>query len=172
MVKFIGFAVIIAGTTLMGFKYADGIKQRYDSLLYLKKILIMLRAEIDYNESAINEIFKELSQKTKGKWENFFQELYDKTVESYENSINVYWNEAVDKCLIACGYSKCDLDKIKELGENLGYLDKEMQMKNIDYTLDYIDIESNELCADMDKNMKMWRMLGALAGIFIVIIFC
>ncbi len=172
MIKIVGFLMIIFGTTLMGFKYADKIKQRYKSLMYLKKILIMLRAEIDYNESEINEIFGELQKKTIGSYKEFFTSLFENTKGYYEQSISQYWNEAVDKKLNNIGLRAEDIEKIKELGENLGYLDKKMQLNNIDYTLDYIDREIKELSLTMDKNMKMWKMFGALAGIFIAIIFC
>lgn len=171
MTRFAGFIIIILGTTMMGFKYADKIKERYRSLTYLKKVLIMLRAEIDYNESEISQIFRELHNKTTGEFKFFFRELYETTKGFYEQSISGYWNGAVDKCLINISFTAEDIGKIKELGENLGYLDKKMQLNNIDYTLDYIDRETKELHLSMDKNMKMWKMFGALAGIFITIIF-
>ena len=47
-----------------------------------------------------------------------------------------------------------------------------MKLNNIDYTIDYIDKETKELGLSMDKNMKMWKMFGALSGIFIMILFC
>lgn len=172
MVKFTGCIVIVLGTTLIGFKYADRIKQRYHSLMYLKKVLIMLRGEIDYNQSVINQIFEELHRKTRGSIKEFFGNLYKRTSECYEKSIGSYWNEEVDKCLKDMSYSQEDLMKIKELGENLGYLDKKMQLNNIDYIIDYIEKETKELYMNMDKNMKMCKMFGALAGIFIIIVFC
>ncbi len=171
MTRFAGFIIIILGTTMMGFKYADRIKERYKSLTYFKKVLIMLRAEIDYNESEMNQIFRELHSKTVGEFKYFFGELYEGTKGFYEQAISGYWNDAVDKCLNNISFTAEDITKIKELGENLGYLDKKMQLNNIEYTLDYIDRETKELSLSMDKNMKMWKMFGVLAGIFITIIF-
>ncbi len=171
MVKITGCLVVILGTTLMGFKAADKIKQRYKSLMYLKKILIMLRAEIDYNQSEINEIFGELQKRTVGAFSKFFGDLYDETKGFYNQTISVYWDKAVDTKLCDIEFQNEDLQKIKELGENIGYLDKKMQLNNIDYTLDYIDRETNDLSLNMDKNMKMWKMFGALAGVFVTIVF-
>lgn len=171
MTRFVGFIIIILGTTMMGFKYADKIKERYKSLTYLKKVLIMLRAEIDYNESEMSQIFRELHSKTVGEFKDFFGRLYENTKEFYEQAISGYWNIAADKYLTNISFTKEDIMKIKELGENLGYLDKKMQLNNIDYTLDYIDRETKELHLSMDKNMRMWKMFGALAGIFITIVF-
>jgi len=171
MIRITGFIVIIMGTSMMGFKYADRIKDRYKSLMYLKKVLIMLRAEIDYNESQMNEIFRELHKKTVGCFKSFFLSLYENTKGYYEKSISAYWNDAATKHLNDIGFTVEDMDKLFELGENIGYLDKNMQLKNIEYTLDYIDRETNELSLTMDKNMKMWKMFGVLAGIFITIIF-
>lgn len=170
MVRITGCLVVILGTTLMGFKTADKIRQRYKSLMYLKKILIMLRAEIDYNQSEINEIFGELEKRTIGAFSSFFGALFEETKGFYNQTIGVYWNGAVDTNLIDMGFQNGDIQKIKELGENLGYLDKKMQLNNIDYTLDYIDRETNELGLNMDKNMKMWKMFGALAGVFVTIV--
>lgn len=172
MIKFIGFTVIILGTTLIGFKRAGQIKERYNSLTYLYKVMIMLRGEIDYNVSEMNEIFRTLHSKTKGSLKKFFFELYESTRMQYEQSINIYWNMSVDRYLCNMNFTAQDIDMIKELGENLGYLDKNMQLKNIDYLLNYIDRELKELGETMDKNMKMYKMFGVLAGIFIIIVLC
>ncbi len=164
--------MIIVGTTLIGFKYADSIKERYKHLNYFNKILTMLKGEIDYNESELNEIFIRLQKRTKGNFKVFFGELFENTKGYYEQSIEGYWNDAVNKNLINMSFNAEDINKIKELGENLGYLDKNMQLKNIEYLMVYVDKEINELENSMDKSIKMYRMFGVLAGIFITIIFC
>ncbi len=172
MIRFTGFIVIILGTTLIGFKQAEKIKERYNLIIYLKKVLIMLRGEIDYNESEISEIFMELRLKTRGSFKKFFAMLVESTKGKYDKPISFYWREAVQACLTDLNFTDEDLERITDLGENLGYLDKNMQLKNIDYLMDYVNRTKEELDESMDKNIKMCKMFGILAGIFITIVLC
>lgn len=130
----------------------------------------MLKGEISYNLTEMNLIFKELSDRTKGKYKVFFEELYRNTENVYENTISEYWKKAVQKYLAMGPLKVEDIEQIKALGDNIGYLDKEMQLKNIDYLQNYLQRESEELSNTMGDKMKMCRTFGILSGIFITIL--
>lgn len=157
---------------MLGFKYGERIKIRQAGLFYLKKVLIMLRGEINYNISELNEVFRVLMERTEGDFKKFFENLHDRTDKIYENTISTYWKEEVDRCLLNDCFTKEDIMRIKELGENIGYLDREMQINSIDYILEYIDGEIDRLNLSVDKNVKMYKMLGILSGVFLAIILC
>jgi len=63
-----------------------------------------------------------------------------------------------------------DIEQFMSLGSSLGYLDGEMQLNGIEMVISYIDMVTEELKVSSDKNKKMYRSLGVLGGILIVIV--
>jgi stage III sporulation protein AB len=56
------------------------------------------------------------------------------------------------------------------LGKNLGYLDKEMQLKAITFVLEYIDGAVNKINESIGKQTRMYKTLGVLCGLLIIVI--
>ena len=52
----------------------------------------------------------------------------------------------------------------------MGYLDKEMQKKNIEITLGYIEHKIEELNKKYEKNGRLYRSLGILGGCLVCIL--
>ena len=55
-------------------------------------------------------------------------------------------------------------------GENLGYLDKEMQLATIDLYLATIETEIEEAVRTVKEKTYLYNSLGVMAGIFLTII--
>ena len=66
--------------------------------------------------------------------------------------------------------AKEDGEILKDFGKNLGSTDKENQLKN--FKLIYLQLEKQQKDAEnlKNKNAKMYKSLGALVGITIVIL--
>ena len=58
---------------------------------------------------------------------------------------------------------------MKELGENLGFLDKDMQMNYINLYLENLSLSIAENQDKVQADEKLSRVLGILAGIFIIV---
>lgn len=58
---------------------------------------------------------------------------------------------------------------MKELGENLGFLDKDMQMNYINLYLENLSLSIAENRDKVQADEKLSRVLGILAGIFIIV---
>ena len=66
--------------------------------------------------------------------------------------------------------SKRDKYQLIQFGENLGYLDKEMQMNTLDLFLAQMEEEIYELSKTVKEKTYLYNSLGIMAGIFISII--
>ncbi len=59
----------------------------------------------------------------------------------------------------------------KELGRYLGYLDKEMQLANLDLYLSETDEKLVRLAQELPARKKLFQVLGVMAGLFLAILF-
>ncbi|MFU0828859.1 MAG: hypothetical protein ACFWTJ_15250 [Lachnoclostridium sp.] len=66
--------------------------------------------------------------------------------------------------------NKKDLAALGQFGENLGYLDKDMQINTIDLYLEQIEEEIKDLSHNVKQKTYLYNSLGILGGIFITII--
>jgi len=63
-----------------------------------------------------------------------------------------------------------DWEELKSFGKTLGYLDKHMQLNAILHTTAYIDDVMQSIKEQADKNKRMYRYLGVIGGLLLVVI--
>jgi stage III sporulation protein AB len=85
-------------------------------------------------------------------------------------SFAAIWSESIGKGLENTSLSKKDLLNLVQFGENMGYLDKEMQLNTIDLYLTQIEEEIKELSKTVKEKTYMYNTLGILGGIFLTIV--
>lgn len=169
MLKLFGAAMVFLAAAGLGFYQAGRIRKRYEDLLYLKKIVLMLRGEINYNLSLMSEIFSDMSCRLKFPYSDIFARLSREMEEHQGQNFSDMWNEIVIKSLQGNILCDKDLDKLKELGENLGFLDKDMQMNYINLYLENLDISIAENRDKVQTDEKLSKVMGILMGIFIIV---
>ena len=57
-----------------------------------------------------------------------------------------------------------------QFGEQLGYLDKDMQMNHIDWYVTQVEEDMKEVASDSKDKMRLYRSLGVLFGILVTIL--
>lgn len=162
--------MIIVSSTFIGLKLSDNLDIQLEMLRKLKQLIILIMGEIKYNNSYLGQAFKNVSKRISYPYSEFLLSVSEKLEERTGEKFSKIWNEEIKKQLSKSGLSKKHLEKLSELGEILGYLDKEMQISNLLLFNERIDCEINE-CIDKNKsNCRMYKSLGVLSGVLIVIL--
>ncbi len=169
MLKLCGAVLVFFAAAGLGFFHAAKVRKKYEELLYLKKVIFMLRGEINYNISVMSEIFSHMSERLRTPYHEIFENLSRQMEENQGKNFSDMWNETVIKHLSEIIVCDRDLDKLKELGENLGFLDKDMQMNYINLYLENLSLSIAENQDKVQADEKLTRVLGILAGIFIIV---
>ena len=76
----------------------------------------------------------------------------------------------VERDLADCGLPESELMRLKELGEQLGAADLEMQVKTLELYLTQLTDSMREKQKEMKEKVKLYHCLGVLSGILIVIL--
>ena len=63
-----------------------------------------------------------------------------------------------------------DIEKLKAAGENMGYLDEEMQIGTIDLYMEQLEREIQRLQKEFTAEKRLCHCLGVLGGIFLAVI--
>lgn len=169
--KIIGIIVTLCSSTLLGLYYSKCIAYRIDNLKQLKKIIILLRGEVKYSLSNIPEALVAISTRTRGEFKGFLINVSVELKKFDGNNFHLIWDSSIEKYLIKTYLKKSDLEKLKQLGETLGYLDKEMQLNTLSLYLEQLEEDINYATQNNQQSQKLYRNLGILGGLLIAIIF-
>ncbi len=161
MLKLCGGGLIVLGAAMWGFLKAMHLKKREEELSKIISGLAFLENEIVYEK---RDIKYALSAVGKISGCSFFSEA----AADIEQGIAQAVKSAMGKCCE--NLSGTDKSVLLSLGENLGMSDTCTQVKSILHTKEQLLIFKNQAICDYEKFGKMYKSIGVLSGLAIVIL--
>ena len=171
MIKIIGAIILIGSSIFAGSVLASKVKLRVEELIYLRKLLVMFRGELEYKNAMLPDAFLSVGNRAKTPYDNVFSELARATEDNCTSTMASVFESVISRCLKGKTYLKNeDLHKLYELGDTLGYQNKTMQLSNVDLYLDRLNVQIQEEREKMNDTVKVYRTISAMTGIFVAII--
>lgn len=170
VLKVIGSVLTITSMAAMGFYFSSILRTRAEELLELKKYFMILKGEIRYHRTPLPEAMGELAARSSIGFQSFFQSVHENLKALSGQTFYQVWARSVEECLGDTCLSKEDKASLKRFGENLGFLDQEMQINTIDLYLSQLEEQRKRLTIEMKDRTRIYNLLGIAAGIFITII--
>lgn len=169
--KVIGIAMIIASSTLIGFKFNENAKSRIEELKTIRNIVTMLKGEIKYNNATVSEALVRMAGRTYGNFNRFLLDMSESLNGNNQKSIDRMWSEKVKSNFSTSTYlNKNDIKEFAGLGRSIGRYDVESQMKSLDMFIEEITVKIEEEGQKAKSNGKLYKCMGIMAGIFIVLV--
>ena len=98
-------------------------------------------------------------------------EVAQKMKEKTGDSFGTIFRESAGKCLDLDCLSQEERDRFYSLGDQLGYLGLDMQLKQMDLMEKETEYAIRELRKDFCEKRKLYRSMGILGGIFVAVFF-
>lgn len=162
---------MIFGCTAMGFYMVDRMKRHIKELEQVKKQLIFMEGEIRVGFRPVKDIFAQLEQRTEGNWKSFYSFVQTNMEKEKQWSLDRIWMEGIRETLKTSLLNQNEKRAWRELGENLGYLDKEMQIALLNICEEHFEEYRLQAEDYLKGNAKIYQTLGIMGGIFLTIIF-
>lgn len=170
MLKLAGSLMILVSGTMIGMKMGYGLKQRLKQLKRFEKIISMLRGEIRYNSSTIPEALRHVSRHTVTPFDEILMKIAEELDEFEGKTFQEIWVNIFSEYEPKLCFTKEQIDHIKHLGENLGYLDKEMQINTLDLFMEQLRTDIGDMEQTMQNNVRLYHCLGVMGGILVILI--
>ena len=170
ILRFVAAISVMVGCGGLGLYYAAREGFRINELQELKKSLLILSSEIEYMRAPLNVACSSIAKRTEGAVSTLFR-IFAETI-SKNNGETAYqaWVSSLSAIKEKSFLAEEDIGMLDGFGKTLGYLDKQMQQSAIDYTINYIDEKVTTLHAQNNKNKRMYRSLGVIAGLLITVV--
>lgn len=143
-------------------------RNRVDELKSFKEAFNILETKIKFTYEPIGDIFEEIANLF---YKNKIRPIFDDAKRNMKKfELNTSWNKAIDENKQNLDLNDEDLSTIKKLGNMLGKTDVQGQLSEIKLNMNFLDIQISYAEESKKKNEKMYRTLGTIFGLAIIII--
>ena len=165
IVKFLILVLVFVCSFFIGLLIAKKYANRVKELKEMKNALTMCKTKMKFTYASIPEIFEEISTKIDGEVGMIFKLSANKMK---DQSAGEAWNESID--LVYSSMKEEDKTVLKNLGKMLGKTDLEGQISEIELVNHFLDTQIEMAESEKRKNEKMYKTLGGIIGLTLVII--
>ncbi|MDO4485797.1 MAG: stage III sporulation protein AB [Bacillota bacterium] len=168
MFKILGCILIFAGCTFAGAAKASSYKYRRRELENIIELLRFMQMDISYRKDSLYKTFK----KTAALKDCWFAELLRICCSELADNatIETAWSIAVNDSMAACPLHKEDIDILHDISLGIGKSDSQGQQNVLEPIQLRLASALDEALMMEKKQGRMFRSLGASAGIIIVIL--
>lgn len=172
MMKISGSMLLIAGTSGYGVWKAGCYKSRIRLLEQLRQMVFLLKGQVLYANATLEEAFAAVGGRTEGALARLFLYVAEEIGKQQGEAFFTIWKEAVEEILADSELKEEDRRQLAAMGEHLGFLDRDMQERNLLLYLEQLDVSIDELRAHRQERCRLYTSLGVMAGMFLTILLC
>lgn len=157
--------LIFLGSLKAGKIIAKKYSNRVTELKEMKNALNMFLTKIKFTYESVPETFSEIGNNINGNIGKIFKTASENMK---EKSAGEAWEEVIDK--VETNLTDEDKSIIKNLGRMLGKTDLEGQISEIKLVQNFLNTQIDLAEKEKQKNEKLYKTLGGVIGLAIVII--
>ncbi len=167
IIKFLILILVFASSLSIGFLIAKKYENRVKELKDMKNALNIFETKIKFTYASVPEIFEEIAKQ-------FGEEIVGQifrtaSILMKDKSAGEAWNEGIET--VNSNMTLEDKSTLKNLGKLLGKTDLEGQISEIRLVTDLLNTQIELAEIERRKNEKMYKTLGGIVGLTLVIIF-
>lgn len=165
IIKYISIFLVFLISLYIGYLISKKYTLRLEELKEIKNALNIIESKIKFTYEPLPEIFAETSKMfSKNICQIFVQASNNMKQENAERA----WEQSIN-CTVTNLKSE-DIENLKSFGKMLGKTDKDGQLSRIEITKTFIEMQIEKAKTEEEKNSKLYKTLGAIIGMALVII--
>lgn len=164
-VKILIYSVIFLTCSFIGILKSQKYIYRVDELKEFKNAINMFKTKIKFTYEPIPEVFEQIASSINPNIGSIFK------IASHNMKFcaaGEAWNKAIDTDLLNINIE--DKKILKDLSKLLGATDIQGQISQIEVTSNFLDEQIKKAEKEKEKNEGMYRKLGMIIGLGIVIV--
>lgn len=170
--KMTGCILIVAGTSGYGIWMAGRYGEHLQTLEQLRQMILLLKGQILYANAPLMEAFDTVGRRTEGVLSELFMGVADRIRDQQGEPFYQIWAEEIDGVEPDAALFKKDKQMLTAMGEHLGFMDRDMQERNILLYLEQLDLEIANLRDHKQERSRLYTSLGVMGGLFLAILLC
>lgn len=161
--------MILSGAGI-GFSRSRELVQQEKNLELFYRMVLLLKGEIRYGNASLHDAFTGAAAKLPGAYRAFLEAAAAEIAKKQTGSLEDIFSLCAEHYLKNTGLKKEELERMNTLGRYLGYLDLEMQLKQLELLCEELEQERIRLRASLPEKKKLYNSLGILLGILLAVL--
>lgn len=170
MLKTAGIFLILLSGAGIGFSKSRELTLREKNLRQFLQLIVFLRGEIRCGSAPLPEAFREIAGKLPGIYGEFLGEVSLRLRNSPGCLLEDIFEQCFREKLGGMEFSGEERELICSLGGRLGYLDREMQLRQLELCEEETQRCLDDLRKEMPEKKKIYQSLGVLGGILLAVL--
>ncbi|HEY8361433.1 MAG TPA: stage III sporulation protein AB [Tissierellaceae bacterium] len=170
ILKTLSLAIIFITCAILGYCYGQRFTLRYENLVSLEQCIKILETEIVYGATPLPTALSNVYKKGNPRVSYIFEKIKDDLLEKKRSFVFESFLEIEDELYGKMNLKKEDVEIMLSLGRVLGSSDRHDQSKVFKIVLNQIEAQIEDAKIEKNKNEKLYRNLGVLAGIGLIIL--
>lgn len=184
--RLVGCLMVVAGTSGYGIWLSRQYGQRLSELEQLRQMIVLLKGQILYANAPLHEAFETVGRRTEGRLAELFVRVAERIGEQEGETFCSIWKQEVEALGTETGrpdseaggvwrepglaLTKEDRQSLAALGEHLGFLDRDMQERNLLLYLEQLDLGIGQMREHRQDRCRLYTSLGVMSGLFLAIL--
>lgn len=164
----VGILMIMLSGGGCGYYLSRKVTQDLITITFLRDSIVSFVNELKYTKEPLECLFQKLGKR----YENPVGEIWN-TMSSQikkEGDLDKIWKMQIDTIVQFHAMSKECKEVLKDMGKYFGHLDIEAQISQIQFVIETLNNEINQLSENEPKQRKMYQSMGFLCAAFVVIL--
>lgn len=170
MLKSLGIILIIFSGVGAGFSVSHTLVEREQSLKAILRMVVLLKGEIQYRNASLPDAFSSVAEKMKGKYCIFLKEMAMRMSSDKGKQFGQMFRECASEKLGSLCLKEEEKEALLSLGDHLGYLGLDMQIKQLELYERELLFSIEELKKELPEKRKIVRSLGIMGGILLAVL--
>ena len=115
------------------------------------------------------EAFLQIASQNKEPFSSFLEEAAQ-GLEENEESVGCFWNGLVEQERDKFLFDEEECGVLKRAGENFGYLDGQMQLKNLELYIEQTEVLIGKAQEELKDKKRLSAVLSVMCGLFLIIL--
>ncbi len=168
--KIFGCVFTVSGASGCGLWMSRRYRERLRALEQLRQMIFLLKAQILYANATLEEAFQAVGERTQGELAELFCHAAKQIEGRPGDPFAHIWQESVALLGKEFPLDREDRQFLAAMGEHLGFLDREMQERNLLLYLEQLDLTMEELRIHRQERCRLYTSLGVMGGMFLAIL--
>ncbi len=169
-VKLVGAVLVLISATAIGALLAMQIKEQEQWLKDIKMSLFLLEGELEYHQIPLPEALYLTGKKHGGRMQGFYLDIAEKLEKKEEGSLKYLWETTAEEALRTVPLKKEQKEEFMEIGRYLAEADRNVRKNALEFYFSRLEEEIVCIRETGKEKANLYRMLGLLGGIFLLVV--
>ena len=170
MYRIVGCILVVAAGAGMGFSGSMRLSEQIRILEKLLQMVICLKGEIRCGNASLPDAFYGAAGRMNGKYREFLISAADRMKAGTGEKLSQICRECAESALKKSCLTHGEKDAFFSFGEYLGYMDLEMQMRQLSLYENNLEAEILKRKAEVSGKKKLYQGIGILGGLLLAVL--